>query len=262
MTDETIRRYRAEIERLMPMLGAPAQWDAATLRDAFERRSKEIPGSASLLATIMRSYLRFLIGRGQCRPALLHAMPSVRRYRLSALPRYIDPATIERIIAACPTGRPVEVRDKAIILLLARLGLRAGDIRDMRLDDIDWRSGHLKVKGKTRRPDRLPLPQGVGDAILAYLVRPARRPSKRTCSCVRKPRSGHSVRQPRSPATLHAHTSAAGSKVCRPDRTYSGIRLQPTCCALVQAWSPSGPSCATARPRPPPFTPRPICRCS
>ena len=97
-------------------------------------------------------------------------MPSVRRYRLSALPRYIDPATIERIIAACPTGRPVEVRDKAIILLLARLGLRAGDIRDMRLDDIDWRSGHLKVKGKTRRPDRLPLPQGVGDAILAYLA--------------------------------------------------------------------------------------------
>src|SRR3546814_6438095 len=82
----------------------------------------------------------------------------------------IDPATIERIIAACPTGRPVEVRDKAIILLLARLGLRAGDIRDMRLDDIDWRSGHLKVKGKTRRPDRLPLPQGVGDAILAYLA--------------------------------------------------------------------------------------------
>src|SRR3546814_15043016 len=71
--DETIRRYRAEIERLMPMLGAPAQWDAATLRDAFERRSKEIPGSTALLATIMRSYLRFLIGRGQCRPALLHA---------------------------------------------------------------------------------------------------------------------------------------------------------------------------------------------
>ncbi len=170
VTDETIRRYRAEIERLMPMLGAPAQWDAATLRDAFERRSKEIPGSTALLATIMRSYLRFLIGRGQCRPALLHAMPSVRRYRLSALPRYIDPATIERIIAACPTGRPVEVRDKAIILLLARLGLRAGDIRDMRLDDIDWRSGQLKVKGKTRRPDRLPLPQGVGDAILAYLA--------------------------------------------------------------------------------------------
>jgi integrase len=64
----------------------------------------------------------------------------------------------------------VEVRDKAIILLLARLGLRAGDIRDMHLDDIDWRSGHLTVKGKARRPDRLPLPQDVGDAILDYIA--------------------------------------------------------------------------------------------
>jgi integrase len=118
----------------------------------------------------MRSYIRFLVVRGECRPALSHAVPSVQRYRLSTLPRHVDSATIERIIAACPTDRPVEVRDKAIILLLARLGLRAGDIRDMRLEDIDWRSGHLTVKGKTRRPDRLPLPQDVGDAILAYLA--------------------------------------------------------------------------------------------
>jgi integrase len=100
----------------------------------------------------------------------VHAIPSVQRYRLSTLPRHVDPATIEKIIGACPTGRPVEVRDKAIILLLARLGLRAGDIQDMHLEDIDWRSGHLTVKGKTRRPDRLPLPQDVGDAILDYIV--------------------------------------------------------------------------------------------
>lgn len=169
-TDETIRRYRTDIRRLMPMLGEPSQWDAAGLRSAFQRRSKETPGSASLLVTIMRSYIRFLVVRGECRPALLHAVPSVQRYRLSTLPRHVDPATIERIIAACPTDRPVEVRDKAIILLLARLGLRAADIQNMRLDDIDWRSGHLTVKGKTRRPDRLPLPQDVGDAILAYLA--------------------------------------------------------------------------------------------
>lgn len=169
-SDETIRRYRADIARMMPMLGEPSQWDAAALRRALQRRSKETPGSASLLVTIMKSYIRFLIVQGDCRPALLHAIPSVTRYRLSTLPRYVDPATIEQIIAACPTDRPVEVRDKAIILLLARLGLRAGDIRDLRLDDIDWRSGHLKVKGKTRRPDRLPLPQDVGDAILAYIV--------------------------------------------------------------------------------------------
>lgn len=169
-SEETIRRYKAEIARLMPMLGKPNQWDAAALRRAFERRSKETPGSASLLVTIIRSFIRFLIVQGDCQPALLHAIPSVQRYRLSALPRHVDPATIEKIIAACPTGRPVEVRDKAIILLLARLGLRASDIRDLRLDDIDWRSGYLTVKGKTRRPDRLPLPQDVGDAILDYIV--------------------------------------------------------------------------------------------
>jgi len=169
-SDETIRRYRSDITRLTPMLGEPSQWDAAILRRAFERRSKETPGSVSLLVTIMRSYIRFLIGQGECRPALLHAIPSVQRYRLSNLPRYVDAATIERIIAACGTHRPVEVRDRAIILLLARLGLRAGDVRDMRLDDIDWRGGYVRVKGKTRRPDRLPLPQDVGDAILAYLA--------------------------------------------------------------------------------------------
>ncbi|AJR26687.1 tyrosine-type recombinase/integrase [Sphingobium sp. YBL2] len=168
-TDATIRRYRPEVDRLIAMLGAPVLWDAAGLRSAFARRSKETPGSVSLLVTIMRSFLRFLIGQGQCRPALLHAIPSVQRYRLSTLPRYVDPATIERIISACPTDRPVQIRDKAIILLLARLGLRASDIRDMRLDDIDWRSGHLIVKGKSRRSERLPLPQDVGDAILAYL---------------------------------------------------------------------------------------------
>ncbi|MBZ2397792.1 hypothetical protein, partial [Erwinia amylovora] len=84
-----------------PMLGEPAQWDAAGLRSAFQRRSKETPGSASLLVTIMRSYIRFLVVRGECRPALLHAVPSVQRYRLSTLPRHVDPATIERIIAAC-----------------------------------------------------------------------------------------------------------------------------------------------------------------
>jgi integrase len=171
----------------MPMLGEPSQWDAAGLRSAFQRRSKETPGSASLLVTIMRSYIRFLVVRGECRPALLHAVPSVQRYRLSTLPRHVDPATIERIIAACPTDRPVEVRDKAIILLLARLGLRAADIQDMRLDDIDWRSGHLTVKGKTRRPDRLPLPQDVGDAIWHILRQPARRPPKSICSCAQAP---------------------------------------------------------------------------
>jgi integrase len=102
----------------------------------------------------------------------------------------------------------VEVRDKAIILLLARLGLRAADIQDMRLDDIDWRSGHLTVKGKTRRPDRLPLPQDVGDAILATCHGPPGAAEEHLFVRAQA-RSGHSARPPRSPASSLARVTAA-----------------------------------------------------
>lgn len=166
---ETIRRYCGEVKRWLPMLGDPARLDVGIIRRIFSQRIAEVPGSTSLIATIMRSYVRFLISRGQCAPALQHAFPSVKRFRLGTLPRYIDDAAVETIIASCGTGTAVEVRDKAIILLLARLGLRAGDICQLRLIDIDWNDGHLRVSGKGRRPDRLPLPQDAGDAILDYL---------------------------------------------------------------------------------------------
>jgi site-specific recombinase XerC len=121
-TDETIRRYRTDIRRLMPMLGEPSQWDAAGLRRAFQRRSKETPGSASLLVTIMRSYIRFLVVRGECR----HCCTQFHQCSATAFRRCRATSTRQRSrgSSACPTDRPVEVRDKAIILLLARLGLR------------------------------------------------------------------------------------------------------------------------------------------
>jgi integrase len=87
------------------------------------------------------------------------------------LPRYLDAPTIEKVIASCGARTPVEIRDQAIILLLARLGLRAGDVCQLRLGDIDWTRGDIRVSGKGRRPDRLPLPQDAGDAVLAYLER-------------------------------------------------------------------------------------------
>src|SRR3546814_13882499 len=87
----------------------------------------------------------------------------------SDLPRYIDRESVEQIIAACDTSTPVGVRDRALILLLARLGLRAGDIVAMQLDDIDWDQGTVRVSGKSIRPALLPLPQDAGEAILAYI---------------------------------------------------------------------------------------------
>jgi integrase len=89
----------------------------------------------------------------------------------------VSPADIERIIASCNTNTPIGVRDRAIILLLARLGLRAGDVWRMRLSDIDWPNARLRLYGKEHRASSMPLPQDVGDALLAYLeqIRPTSR---------------------------------------------------------------------------------------
>jgi integrase/recombinase XerD len=131
-------------------------------------------GRAKTVVTAVRMFLRFLIATGSCEPGLDQAIPTIAQWRLSSLPRYLPPETIERIIAACDTSTPLGIRDKAIILLMARLGLRAGDAAGLRLSDIDGQQGTLVVTGKTRRATRLPLPQEAGDALLHYLetVRP------------------------------------------------------------------------------------------
>lgn len=172
--DATIRRSCGEIRLCLPLLGQPSDFDAAIIRKAISHRITQAPGSAALIVTIVRSYLRFLVSRRECSPALLHAIPPVRRYQ-SGVPRYLDTPTIEKIIASCRAETPVQIRDRAIILLLARLGLRAGDICQIRLSDIDWNRGYIQVCGKSKRLDRLPLPQDAGDALLAYLeyARPA-----------------------------------------------------------------------------------------
>jgi integrase/recombinase XerD len=104
--------------------------------------------------------------RRHCRAGLLGAIPAQAHWRLSSLPRYLTPEAVERVIDSCNVSSPVGMRDRAILLLLARLGLRAGDIVRMRLDDIDWRGAWVHVSGKSRRRTRLPLTQEVGDAIV------------------------------------------------------------------------------------------------
>jgi integrase len=94
------------------------------------------------------------------------------------MPRYLSPEHLKQLISACDGDAPARRRERAIILLLARLGLRAGDVAQLRLDDIEWKTGSLLVTGKSRYQVRLPLPQDVGDAIVAYLeCRPSASPS-------------------------------------------------------------------------------------
>lgn len=177
IADTTIEGYLFELSRWLPALGSnPAVYDAATIRSiVLDQGAHRSPKSIQRTATVVRAYLRFLAARGECRPELSHAIPPVSCRRLATLPRYASPAIVERIIASCDITTPVGLRDRAIILLLARLGLRAGDIRQLKLSDVDWANALLRVHGKNRRSVNLPLSQDAGDALLAYLegARPA-----------------------------------------------------------------------------------------
>jgi site-specific recombinase XerD len=97
------------------------------------------------------------------------AVPTIASWREASVPRHLQPKEIERVIASCDVGTPDGLRDRAVLLLLARLGLRASDVASLALGAFDWSEARLRVAGKGRREDWLPLPQDVGDAVLAYL---------------------------------------------------------------------------------------------
>jgi len=118
--------------------------------------------------TALRSFLRFLGATGRCVPGRDHALPAYTSQNRSSIPRFLASEDVDRTIASCLTDG-AGLRDRAIILLLARLGLRGGDIVRLRLSEIDWSNGRITVCGKGRRHEFLPLPQEVGTAILDYL---------------------------------------------------------------------------------------------
>lgn len=127
------------------------------------------PSAAKGMVAGLRSFFRFLFLNGQTESDLAGAVPTVPQWRLAELPKYLTPDEVEQIIQACERDSPAAVRDRAILLLLARLGLRAGEVLALELDDINWRAGELKVRGKGGQHDCLPLPADVGQAIARYL---------------------------------------------------------------------------------------------
>jgi len=167
----TLANYSRPLRDLLRHLGeVPSRWDVHQLR-AFVLEKSRGSGwaAAKQCTTALRMFVRFLIADGHCPIGFDAAIPTVAHWRLAALPRYLQPDEVERLIASCDRTSPIGRRDRAILLLLARLGLRAGDIVPLRLSDIDWRGAWIHVCGKSRRQTRLPLTQEVGQAIVAYL---------------------------------------------------------------------------------------------
>jgi site-specific recombinase XerD len=130
---------------------------------------------ARTTVTTLRSFLRFLRQHGAIDTDLAAALLGVAHWRWSHVPKSLPPEQVTRLLRSCDRRTPSGQRDYAILLLLARLGLRGGEVLALTLDDLDWERGEIVVRGKGQRWERLPLPQDVGTALVDYLchVRPA-----------------------------------------------------------------------------------------
>jgi len=148
-------------------------------------------GRARWVITALRSFFRFLFQNGSLRSDLAASVLGVAHWQQATVPRYMSSEEVQRVLRACDRRTSIGRRDYAILLLLARLGLRAGEVVALQLDDIDWRSGEILVRGKGLRHDRMPLPDDVGKALASYLRRD--RPpcqTRRVFVCMKAPYRG------------------------------------------------------------------------
>lgn len=135
----------------------------------------------------LRRFLRFLVMRGLTDSGLVNAVPSVANWREATIPKFPQQPATERLLAACDRSTPMGARDFAILLLLARLGLRAIEVSRLELDDIDWRAGTIEIDGKNHDRAELPLPTDVGEALVTHLHACRVQVARRVFLCDRAP---------------------------------------------------------------------------
>lgn len=137
----------------------------------FFRRSarRRTPQYLQRLRTALRSFLRYLQYRGEIHNDLSKCIPGVTRWRLTNLPKYLSPDQVQRVFDGCDRNTATGKRDYAILLLLARLGLRAEEVTTLGLDNNDWPTSQLRLQGKGAQRAVMPLPNEVGEAIADYL---------------------------------------------------------------------------------------------
>ncbi|OGA43268.1 MAG: hypothetical protein A3G25_12840 [Betaproteobacteria bacterium RIFCSPLOWO2_12_FULL_63_13] len=148
------------------------------------------PGRVRLMVTALRGFLRYLRHCGEITMDLAACVPAVASWSRSTLPKFLPPSQVQRVLDGCDRGTVTGRRDYAILLLLARLGLRAGEVAALRLEDIDWAAGQFTVRAKGGRWTELPLPPDVGAAIAGYLQGRPRCASRRLFIRAHAPRIG------------------------------------------------------------------------
>lgn len=159
-------------------LGRISQADVIHYVERHARDRSAQTGKAMCWA--LRSFLRYLHYKGLNPLALAGCVPSIRRWKLASLPTYLSAAQVQKVLDGCDRATTLGRRDYAILMMLAKLGLRAGEVATLTLEDIDWRSGEMLVRAKGRQRARIPMPRDVGAAVVAYL-----RDGRPTSSCRR-----------------------------------------------------------------------------
>lgn len=225
-------RYAAYLQhdRALSPLSAPRHWfvlrrflverfgdEPIALRelrpdDVTRYLVRHVPAQSRLSTpvSILRSFLRFLWQAGDIDRDLAAAIPPIRRWRLVEVPKYLQAAEVAHLLASVDRTSASGRRNYAILLLLARLGLRAGEVVRLELPDLDWRAGELTVRGKGSVHARLPLPRDVGAALATYL-RTDRPPcaTRRVFVCLKAPHRG--LGHPATVSTLvHCALNRAG----------------------------------------------------
>lgn len=181
LAQATVIRYENLARRFLELHPISGGVDAGMALTGAEvvafllRESQRVSvGSAKGRVAELRSLLRFLFVRGLTPRLLTTAVPPVAGWRDTGLPKALPAGHVQQLLDHCDRSDPVQVRDYAILMLVARLGLRSIEVARLRLDDIDWRAGRIILRGKASREDGMPLPSEVGRALAGYLtdVRP------------------------------------------------------------------------------------------
>jgi len=194
LAERTIRCYTDFARRFIDAeFGADIpDWPALTadevIRFVAEESRRASVAECKMTATELRSLLRYLRVEGQIAHDLEGCVPAVAGWQLSSLPKGLEATQVTQLLASRDWRSLVGFRDRAVLYLLARLGLRAGEVAALRLEDVDWRAGEIVVRGKPRRESRMPLPLDVGRVIAAYLRRRPRVADRAVFLCVRAPR--------------------------------------------------------------------------
>lgn len=194
ITEDTAERYVGHVRALLRFrFGVhPPRVDQIELRDLVRfllRVNRASPGQVQMIATALRMFGRFALVRGLAAHNVAAGLPRTTRWRVAGLPQRLEHPEIQQLLSVPDRRTPVGRRNRAILLLLARLGLRACEVYRLELDDLDWRGGTIRVRRKGGAEERLPLPHDVGEALAEHLQGELPRgTSRRVFLSVRAPR--------------------------------------------------------------------------